>query len=711
MTVFCPPIGASAKEIREQLASLEGNHLELHLSLPRAQWPAWAKAMTKAPPESLQSLVVRELEFDPSSAIGRAMLGAKASAALWSALGELKSLHLVGHSFASDLALPKLETIRMEGFCLGKAFVKVSPDCPKLRTLEWAFSDDEHGVAIGVSQVKGLWLASGTPNLVDIDLGGADFDGDMCRAPSFMKSKLLTQLERVVLVNIEEDTLKKALPKLAHVRDICVSNRPELTAIDPRISNLDRPSPTPLHLETTGRGYAFGLKDEHVSDAATAMAEYRVTHLRLVAHDVGDEAGALGQALSSQESLEIIDFSWPLIYGLNNGARAFFTALEGHPALRELHLRDNRFPSATAELSALTRSLPNLELLAFTTDTLEEDKIQGLIEAIGEAPKLRALSIFGSATEAEMGEALPLLASASMEKLSLPSIKKWEYPAIARVLEGMSKRLPSLRALDVSNTFPGDASRLKALRTAFDGHPLQLLDLDVFETAEDIDELGELLETLPIETLILDLDQANGKERDSSRLAAAVARGKHLRSLSLDAKPTVEQVSLLFDALSKTPCTTLSDLRSVKTDDASQLDDMAERAAKSNVRTYLRCNFDWIPALLRAGAATSIEVKGQYWLESRVPALVEAIMAGEGLKSLKLTDADELLPAVVGNPHLETIEITWAEPAKLYKLLVDLGKKGGPSTVRAGGKFSEVLANELTTFAASRSIGLTIDHH
>ncbi|CAN9506218.1 unnamed protein product [Ophioblennius macclurei] len=207
----------------------------------------------------------------------------------------------------------------------------------------------------------------------------------------------------------------------------------------------------------------------------------RLSSCRLNAADVA----ALGEALGSVPSLEVLNLSWNS--GIGGGALPGLLS-KLRPSLRELHLVDCQLTAVdAAALGGALCSLPRLSLLDVSCNPqlVQESNQDGLTELVGALSHCPALSILRLQGIGLSGEQLPGLGE------SLRS-------------------LTALRELDLSCSKHLSAS-LSCL-TLHLSHLSHLESLDLHLCSLTVDDLQELIQVLPALSALTELDVSSNKE-------------------------------------------------------------------------------------------------------------------------------------------------------------------------------------------------------
>ena len=503
MTVLRPPLVLSAKEAKRLVADAHGAELTVELSMPRLQWPALAKALGAAPRPHITALTVRCLEGAPVVAPGRPMISGKANHALWDALPNLQELTLVGHALAAELAHEGLTSLSMEGFSLTKSLSKADADLPSLTTLVWAFGGDEHGVAVGPSALKGLFKGTGTPRLTDVDLGSADIDGDLLRSPTFVKGTLLPRLRRFVfpMGALDDAGFAKQHEALAGLQSIVLVGD-ELGSDDPRITRVHRLTPASVHPIGIDAHLAWGLGDEQVAATVEALTTRTVRQFLTGAHDVCQQAGALGAGLAAHAELEHLDLSRPLTRGLADQAGAFFAALGPHPSLATVELFRNHLQGQLGALGEAAARWPALRSLDVGMTRTEAEDLSALFAGLARSSTLQRLQAGANRQGPEVDEAWASLRSTSLTELR----------AIRMGCGGLASlhdRLPALTRLDVTTTPKAEPIDGAALAVALDGRPMDRVAFELAVSDHGVDGLAQLLAAVPVRELHLELEEVD----------------------------------------------------------------------------------------------------------------------------------------------------------------------------------------------------------
>ncbi len=622
---FTAGVDFDVKAFSNQLEDRPEPAWHLRLLLPRVYWKHIAKAIAKRERAGLQRLELEDSSFDPGASPGRPMLAPKAAAQLWNALPDLEELVLVGHAWFPTLEHAGLKRLEMVGFGFTASFLKKPAQAPALETLVWSFSGDDHGVAPGASAFKGLWASDGLDSLRDLDLAGADIDGDLLRAPSFLKGKLLSQLDRLALpvVSSARDKLSKGLPKLTHLSWIGVSD-PASDDLDDRIEVVPQ-APPPLALsEADGVLRAFLINDANVERLIRALrdrAEYRGVHL--ISHDVSAGAEALGRALRELSTLERLMLGQPHIYGLKEpGLRGLAATLAGHPALRELNLRDNRLGGAVQPLLELVTGLPALETLNIAHGDLADGDLAAVVDGAAHWKAMRCLDISGNA-KGEQVAPLANLTMPALERLDLRGTHALTPELVTQVLANLDTRLPRLRELGLAGA-KLTTELAEAVGDALSNGALEALDVGLEQDiAPAIALIGERLPTLRRLAIEVWNHRAPVAGEEGGKLGAAIASLPALESLELDnIEFTADGLQAFADALGGSP--SLTRVAGLDIDDVpeeSTCDAIAGALKQSSIRTYDNVLTALARALLRADAVEDLRVADSYDLDEIVPSL------------------------------------------------------------------------------------------
>ncbi len=663
------------KGLAKQLAGRTESEWVIELLRPRAHWKHVAKAIAKEARTALKRLVLRDRSFDPGASIGRAMLTAKASDALWQALPALEELELVGHAWAPTLDHPGLRELTMSGFGFTGSFLKKPANAPALAKLTWGFAGDHHGVALGAAGLKGLFGGEGLDSLVELDLANADMDGSLLRSKTFTGGALLPRLKAIVLPVASSDPAllsKKESKHLAHLERVEVTD-PSAVELDPRFEPVE-PEQIPMTPERSAGGVRFwGVNDERVDAFVGALrAVGPIGKLTLLSHDIRERTGELGTALREQETLEELSLADPRTYGLPAEAlEPLARAIEGHPALRTLNLHDNRLSGGVEPLDALVRALPALTTLHLSSAKLEED-LESLVAVANGWTGLRALAIGGNG---DGEKALPLggLALPALERLDLRRTGKLTESIVAELFGGGGERLPALKALTLGSAYgrTPEPAALAAIRAALgEWSALEELALDYGRTS--FDALPRLADGVPglralrlkafnPDKLVLDADLGQ-------RLGALVAELSALEELALTAMPfDLDGVTAFAKAIADHPSLrTVAGIELKNTDDASAAADALATTPLDRLAPVGRA---FTGALAAADAVRDLELASSRHLEKLVTSL--PLGDAKSLTTLRvrggLLDDEVLKPlakAVKGHPTLRELHLDGATDAE-----------------------------------------------
>lgn len=596
------------KAFTKTLAESSHATVVVEMLRPRPHWKAVAKALAKKERPHVRSLVLRALAFDPAGAVGRAMLSPKAGDSLWAALPGLEELELVGHAWATTLAHPTLRSLRMSGFGFTGSFTKKPADCPKLERLTWAFTGDELGVAPGVAAFKALWKAEGLPALRQLDFGGAELDGGLLDASSFVKSALLGQLESIVLPEESIDSLPNKLSKLEHVKRVGLANgslpdtRVEEVAVEPMPLKLDR-----------GGGVltAFLVRDERIDALLAALeGQDEVRGLALASHSVSAEAGRLGEMLVKHPELRSLALDRPHIYGLEEaGIIGLAEGLGAHPGLERVNLRGNRLTGAGEPLMAWLQSLPALQAVDLDQTKPDESDLATMVAGVSACASLRELTIGGNA-DTEAAGVFASLESASLEQLGLWGLKAVPAAVAAELVGGFERRLPKLRTLRFSGYLDDEAAA--AVTDALRGASLESLSIAVKGGLGGLAGIGDALASLAwleLESMDHDPVDAAGAEKLATILSGATAL-EHV---------TIEDWKLEKDAFGRVAeaLAAHGSLRSVrglgpkKALEGAELERFVGQIADTQIRSWAKLPYDMAEALVRANLAEDLSLESR----------------------------------------------------------------------------------------------------
>lgn len=592
------------KKALTKLVDDEGiTHLRVRLALPRRNLKDVAKLIAKKPRPHIQHLALIDACYDPSAEIGRAMISGKALASFWAALPNMETLELQGHAFFAALEHPTLTKLVMRGACFGTtgSFTRQPATAPALRSLTWAFTKVLTN-ELGVSVLRELWDADGLESLSDLNLGRANFNADLFRSKSLMQSALLPQLERLVVPigSVDEKTLKKALPKLAHLSEVLIDD-PNLVDLDERLRLLESEDLPPVHHPE------HLIIPDYASDGDIArMGIEHVETLRMIDSQSNDldasGARAIGELIARHPELEAVSIRDPFIYGITtDGLEALQQALTSHPGITSLDLYKNKLEGSGETLTALLSKLPSLERLNLWQTRLTDSDLEELILATGEHPSIRELR--APARDADALRHWARLRSDSLEQLRV-NIKLEGAHALA-FTENIGERLPSLERLtvDASQSSP---EAFTALTRELTGHPtLQTLRIKFSSDApRKYAELGDLLARTNITNLTL-TDMTPPGETDHGELEALTRAQalEHLGVASLEAH-AIERSIAWSKVIEQIPTLhTISEFVVPDSDeDMAGYATIAAHLAQSSVHTYPPLRHELLCALLDRGA-------------------------------------------------------------------------------------------------------------
>lgn len=407
----------------ERARSVE--ELVVTVDVPSEQLNNAVKTVAASAPASIVSLTLCEHQFVPHGmATPRTpAVSAAAAGALWKALPDLRSLRLEGHAFFRELAHPTLESLTMVGESVIGSFMNKPADLPRLRSLTWTVGTDGGGASLQAADFKTLFAADGLPALRELNLSDAMLDDELLKCRSFLKGRLLSQLEVLGVPYVEPKTLKKAAPMLSGLRSLrLVDEDDEYSTAAPGIpiTIIDTPAPRKPSIdlvrdEITGvwslsniefRCYADEIEGEDVDAAVAALRkqadneEVQSVSILPALFDTGADVSLLADALGSITAFRELEVRDPFYYkdGLRgDGVLALARAFRGHPNLRRLNLRRNPMgPAAYSALKALVLETGIQDLnVGMPGEGPDATALAVLVGAVGTNPALRMLNIDG----------------------------------------------------------------------------------------------------------------------------------------------------------------------------------------------------------------------------------------------------------------------------------------------------------------------------
>lgn len=703
----------AAKDIKTLSAALE-TATALVVRCPAERFKAVATAIAKAPRPGLIDLELVIHDVEPDEEVGAPALTAKATDALWQALPSLQRLRLVGHALCRGLAHPTLERLEVEGYAFGEGAVPPRWVCPRLHTVRWAFSGDEHGVALEPSAIEGLWTQS-LPALKHLDLGGADVDGSLLEVESFLQAPATKQLTTLGLPGASTDGWREVLTALPGLTALMVQD-PALAGLDPRIvvveavGDADDTSDDEAGAVVDDVIDLNAVDDKGLQKSKLLARVHPLRSLTLSHHDL-EVAGArlVGQVLMAHPELETLDLNNPASSGWDAEALAAFNDAVGlHPGLKALHFRNNDFEGAGKTVAALLGKFPHLEVLELSQSDLGAADLVDVLPAISRLSRLKVLLMGNLKASEASAPHWQDLSSSTLQRLELWTSRfKGHWPI---VFQEMGRRLPALEAIRLDGCdLPTAATQ--AFAAAFRGHQqLRSLTLDIAPTTAAYDALGALFSSIPLTSLELEESKqavVDGEDCASDGIGA-LRHAKGLTTLTIDIdREDTKKHQVLAEAL-----TTLPALRALSgwwpdEEDTAVLNGLEALLASSSIRTWKALDGVTTEALLRRNVIEVLWIDASYSLGEILTGRAPGLEATTSLHTLvlfggelKSDTAKILLKVLNDNTSIRSVTISMVTKVAVAKDLIKrISKLGRVETMSLALQLSAAEQAELIAAA------------
>ena len=644
-TLFKVGVLSLDKRALKKLLS-EGRVVELRVEFlaPRSRLKAFVEVLASEP-RVLKKLSLIDKRFSPGEESAKPILSEALTTSFFEALPHLESLTLVGHGWFTHLEHAGLETLDLQGYPFGSAasFAPVV-HCPKVESLRWAFSGDDHGVAHEPETFKDLWAAKGLPAVKSLDLADVDLDGDLLSEDTFIKGNLLKGLESVSLpkCSVESDVLKEALPYMKGLKRIVIDDE-ALLSVDPRVEVLVKKVPDDEFTSASTTAIVLGSDASDEDMRRVMLRDYDVLKSVEIYTTLSAECAAeLGAFCGKHSELESITIENQGSSGWKaNVLSAFASALGEQPALKRLSLTHNRLTEGGRAVVTLLDKCKHVELIDLNHSSLNAEDLAVVVPALSALGSLKEIRIGSSASDEAAGFVWSKFASPTLERFIIWTTKFPDAACKAFVTD-MGKRLPNLQTLDHgwSNY---NAATLWAMAKGFEGH-LHLRDLEIaiVVSNDTYDALEHLLANTKLKRLeyrefkplstTLDLSDVR---KDGTK---CLAKATHLEELSIDGllrNDDPEVIEHFLQTLKTMPNLKRLDGFRIKFKTRPPLERAVELLSETSIKRYSKLH-PWLRDLLiPLNAIEDLSVKTHYYAEEYFTTFAKLFESNDSLKTLR----------------------------------------------------------------------------